>query len=108
MKLTTRKLTAAQKEHILGGQRQALILFPESEDDEKLFADVVVLWSLILKIWHRDQIRRAVQSLQAAYRRGDVQYEDICLILASPDAKKQRAFVAAQGSQPLNEPHPLN
>lgn len=62
----------------------------ESDADEKLMADLSELLELIFRIWNRDQLSQALSALKAAYRRGDVQHEQIRRILASPHPKQHR------------------
>lgn len=71
----------------MNAEMPTFIITAESERDVLIMGDLVELWQLVLKIVNQDQLRKALQVLQAAYRRGDLQYVDVCEILAMPDGK---------------------
>src|SRR5664280_1021189 len=59
----------------------------DSPRDALIMGDLVILWQTIIKIANQDQLKKALQTLQAAQRRGDVQYADVCEMFAMPDGE---------------------
>jgi hypothetical protein len=76
-----------------------LTVVAECENDRKLMADLYSLLSRTFAKWHRVQIRTSLGTLKAAYRRGDINFEQISAVITVPNSKQKNISPRPIGPQ---------